>query len=99
MIGTPDEAIAQVERLEKQSKGFGSYLLIHQEWASHAATLRSYELFANYVKPRFQGSTSRLQNASDYAVSRWQELDKRQGDAIQAATDRHAKERANPSAS
>jgi len=99
VIGTPDEAIAQVERLEKQSKGFGSYLLIHQEWASHAATLRSYELFANYVKPRFQGSTSRLQNASDYAVSRWQELDKRQGDAIQAATDRHAKERANPSAS
>ncbi len=99
VIGTPDEAIAQVERLEKQSKGFGSYLLIHQEWASHAATLRSYELFANYVKPRFQGSTSRLQSASDYAVSRWKELDKRQGDAIQAATDRHAKERANASAS
>ena len=28
VIGTPDEAIAQVERLEKQSGGFGSYLLI-----------------------------------------------------------------------
>ncbi len=33
VIGTPDEAIAQVERLEKQSGGFGSYLLIHHEWA------------------------------------------------------------------
>ena len=62
VIGTPDNAIAQVERLEKQSGGFGSYLLIHHEWARHRATLRSYELFANYVKPRFQGSASRLQN-------------------------------------
>jgi limonene 1,2-monooxygenase len=94
VIGTPDEAVAQIERLEKQSGGFGSYLLIHHEWARPAATLRSYELFANYVKPKFQGSTSRLEQARDYARSRWTELDKRQGDAIAAATERHAKERA-----
>jgi limonene 1,2-monooxygenase len=94
VIGTVDEAIAQVERLEKQSGGFGSYLLIHHEWARHEATMRSYELFANHVKPRFQQSTQRLHAASDYAVSRWQELDQRQGAAIQAATDRHAQERA-----
>jgi limonene 1,2-monooxygenase len=95
VIGTPDDAVAQIERLEKQSKGFGSYLLIHQEWAQHAATLKSYELFAAHVKPKFQGSASRLQSASDYATSRWTELNDRQGAAIQAATDRHAKERAD----
>jgi len=94
VIGTVDDAIAQVERLEKQSGGFGSYLLIHHEWARHEATLKSYDLFANHVKPRFQQSTGRLQTASDYAVSRWQELNQRQADAIQAATDRHAAERA-----
>jgi limonene 1,2-monooxygenase len=94
VIGTAEEAVAQIERLEKQSGGFGSYLLIHHEWARPAATLRSYELFANYVKPKFQGSTSRLEQARDYARSRWTELDKRQGDAIAAATERHAKERA-----
>jgi limonene 1,2-monooxygenase len=94
VIGTPEEAIAQVKRLEKQSGGFGSYLLIHHEWARHAATLKSYELFANYVKPPFQGSTVRLQKASNYGVSRWEELDKRLGDAIQAATNRHVKARA-----
>jgi limonene 1,2-monooxygenase len=93
VIGTPDDAIAQVERLEKQSGGFGSYLLIHQEWARHDATLKSYEMFANYVKPKFQGSTSRLEAASDFAISKWSEFDARQGAAIQAATDRHAKER------
>jgi limonene 1,2-monooxygenase len=94
VIGTVEDAIAQVERLEKQSGGFGSYLLIHHEWARHDATLKSYELIANHVKPRFQASTDRLQQASDYAVSRWNELNQRQADAIQAATDRHAKERA-----
>jgi limonene 1,2-monooxygenase len=94
VIGTVDEAIAQLDRLEKQSGGFGCYLLIHHEWARHEATLNSYELFANHVKPRFQNSTQRLRAASAYAVSRWQELDQRQADAIQAATDRHAQERA-----
>jgi limonene 1,2-monooxygenase len=93
VIGTVDDAIAQVERLEKQSGGFGSYLLIHHEWARHDATLKSYELFASHVKPRFQGSTDRLANAREYARSRWSELDKRSGDAIAAASERHAKER------
>jgi limonene 1,2-monooxygenase len=95
VIGTPDEAVAQIERLEKQSGGFGSYLLIHHEWARHEATLKSYELFANHVKPKFQGSTDRLVKATEYARSRWTELNQRQGDAIAAATERHAKERAS----
>lgn len=94
VIGTPDEAIAQIERLDRQSGGFGSYLLMHHEWARPDATLRSYELFARHVMPRFTGSASRLEKARDYGISRWSEFDKRHGDAIAAATERHAKERA-----
>jgi limonene 1,2-monooxygenase len=93
VIGTVEDAIAQVERLEKQSGGFGSYLLIHQEWARHEATKRSYELFADHVIPRFQGSTDRFIAAQEFAISTWNELNGRQADAIQAATDRHAAER------
>jgi limonene 1,2-monooxygenase len=94
VIGTPDDAIAQIERLENQSGGFGAYLLMHHEWARPDATAKSYELLARYVKPRFQGSADRLRQAEEYGRSRWRELDQRQADAIQAATDRHAKERA-----
>jgi len=94
VIGTPDDAIAQIERLDKQSGGFGAYLLMHHEWARPDATANSYELLARYVKPRFQGSADRLRQAEEYGRSRWRELDQRQADAIQAATDRHAKERA-----
>jgi limonene 1,2-monooxygenase len=95
VIGTVDDAVAQIGRLVEQSGGFGSYLLIHHEWARPEATLKSYELFADHVKPSFQGSTDRLKKATDYARARWSELDQRSGDAIQAATERHAKERAD----
>jgi limonene 1,2-monooxygenase len=95
VIGTPDEAIAQVERLDKQSGGFGAYLLMHHEWARPEATTKSYELFARYVKPRFQGSAERLVRAEQYGRARWQELDQRQANAIQEATERHQKERAD----
>jgi limonene 1,2-monooxygenase len=57
-IGTPDDAIAQIERLDKQSNGgFGAYLQLAHDWAAPAAKFRSYELFARHVAPRFQGQS------------------------------------------
>jgi limonene 1,2-monooxygenase len=95
VVGTPDEAIAQIERLEKQSGGFGAYLVMHHEWARPDATARSYELFARHVMPHFQGSARRLAAAADYARSRRTELDQRQAAAIRASTERHAAHRAS----
>ena len=55
-IGTPDDAVAQIERLVKQSNGgFGAYLQLAHDWAAPAAKFRSYELFARHVAPQFQG--------------------------------------------
>ncbi len=55
-IGTVDDAVAQIERLDKQSNGgFGCYLLLAHEWADPAATRRSFELIAQHVFPQFQG--------------------------------------------
>ena len=55
VIGTPDEAVAQVQKLVDQSGGFGALLLMAHEWANPEATRRSYELIAQHVMPRFQG--------------------------------------------
>jgi limonene 1,2-monooxygenase len=55
VVGTPDEAVAQVQKLVDQSGGFGSMLLMAHEWANPEATRRSYELIAQHVMPRFQG--------------------------------------------
>lgn len=52
VIGTPDDCVAQIERLQAQSGGFGCFLQIHVPWADWAETKRSYELIARYVMPR-----------------------------------------------
>ena len=94
VIGTPDEAIAQIERLREQSGGFGCYLLMAHEWANPEATRRSYELFARYVMPRFQNSATRLFAAERWAQQTQAPLDARQAQALQEWTARHAAERA-----
>ena len=45
----------QIERLAKQSGGFGCYMCLAHEWANPEATKRSYELIAQRVFPEFQG--------------------------------------------
>jgi len=68
VIGTPDQAAAQVQRLIDQSGGFGTYLFMANDWADREAMLRSYELFARDVMPRFQGSTPSLVGSRDWAA-------------------------------
>ncbi len=55
VVGTPDDAIAQIERLEAQSGGFGAFLMMDHNWADWAEKKRSYEMFARHVAPKFQG--------------------------------------------
>ncbi|WP_439816039.1 LLM class flavin-dependent oxidoreductase [Zavarzinia sp. CC-PAN008] len=54
VVGTPDDAIAQIERLQEQSGGFGAFLQLGHNWADFDNTKKSYELMARYVFPRFQ---------------------------------------------
>ena len=54
VIGTPEDAIAQIERLQQQSGGFGCFMQLAHNWANWENTKRSYELMARYVAPKFQ---------------------------------------------
>jgi limonene 1,2-monooxygenase len=69
VIGTPEMAIAQIQRLIEQSGGFGTYLFMAHEWADRQATLASYELFAREVMPAFQGSTERAERSRAWAAT------------------------------
>ena len=55
-IGTPDDAIERIKTLVEHTGGFATFLLLAHNAADPAATLRSYELFARYVMPHFQGA-------------------------------------------
>ena len=60
-IGSPDDLIAMIERLQAQSGGFGGFMLQPVDWATREQILSCYELVARYVMPRFQGSLIGLQ--------------------------------------
>ncbi len=68
VIGDPDDAIAQLERLSAQSGGFGCFLQMAVNWADFPATLRSYELFARYVMPRFQQANDARRERMEWAT-------------------------------
>ena len=56
IVGTPEDAIAAIERLQEDAGAFGTFLLNVHDCAPWDATKRSYELFAEYVMPYFQRS-------------------------------------------
>lgn len=96
VIGTPDQAIAQIEELLEQSNGgFGAYLTLSHNWANNQATKKSYELLARHVMPRFQGSVSSLVSAADRAQQARPELAEKQMAAIDEATQRYEAEMAS----
>jgi len=98
VIGTVEDAIAQVDRLRTQSKGFGTFLLMGHEWADTAATRHSYELIARYVAPQFQGSSETLTASRDWAAENRPEFIGAAGNAVMSAIAKHQEEKAAKSA-
>jgi limonene 1,2-monooxygenase len=93
VIGTPQDAIAQITRLYEQSGGFGTYLLIGHDWADPDATARSYELFARLVAPEFRGSLDSLRRTRRRSSERFQPLRDEQSAAIESAKARYEHQR------
>jgi limonene 1,2-monooxygenase len=74
VIGTPEMAIEQLERLIEKTGGFGTYLFLGADLADFPSTLRSYELFAEQVMPHFTGQLGSVQASYDRVVgagSKW----------------------------
>ncbi|MGY1669404.1 LLM class flavin-dependent oxidoreductase [Geodermatophilus sp. SYSU D00710] len=101
VIGTPDDAREQVQRLWDQSGGFGSMLFMGHEWANPQATKRSWELIAQHVMPHFQGGqVSHAQaslNAKEHAMGKREDYAAAQLQAVATMTERYEKEKAGQS--
>src|SRR5437588_2791338 len=92
VIGTPERARAQVQRLWEQSGGFGCMLQMGHEWANPAATKRSAELFAAEVMPHFQGQAQPTLDAAARASAVRHELAQTQLQAIDHMTKKYQDE-------
>lgn len=93
VIGTPERAREQVQRLWDQSGGFGCLLQMGHEWANPAATRRSAELFAAEVMPHFQGQAQPTRDAAERAGQARESLAQSQLDAVAHMTKKYEEEK------
>lgn len=90
VIGTPDDAIAMIERLRKKQGHFGVFLAQHVDWADWDQTRKCYELYARYVMPHFSRADANRRATYDEMNTRNQELLALRRGAAQKAFDQHA---------
>jgi limonene 1,2-monooxygenase len=95
VIGTPDDMIAQLDRLQKHSGGFGCFLDMAHNWADFAETKRSYELIARYVLPKFTNQLAPRQLANAWAKSKHTEFAELRRQAAEKVSAAPAKAAAN----
>ena len=84
-VGTPDDLIANIRRLDEESGGFGGLLIRVTEWGTREQVLHSYELVARYVMPQFQGSLVNLKTSQAWAVEAREELKVQRNKAMERA--------------
>ncbi len=98
VIGTPDDAIAQIERLQKKVGEFGAFVQLAHNWADFENTKKSYELWQRYVAPFFRGANRNRVDSLQWASDNATEF---MGAAMKAATEmiqKHEAERAEKKA-
>ena len=68
LVGSVDTVTRGIRKLRELSAGgFGGLLFRAHEWANREQTLKSYELFARHVMPRFQGSADAPRASNEWA--------------------------------
>jgi limonene 1,2-monooxygenase len=87
IVGTPDDCIAGIQRLQELSGGFGKFMIRVEDWAPRAKVLNSYELLARYVMPQFQGSLAGITASNHWARSKREDLQVNRLAGLKAASD------------
>ena len=96
VVGTPDDAIAQIRRLEVKVPDFGCILMLDKNWSTQGDKKQSMEMMMRYVLPAINGANYNRQRSFDWA------RENRDGfiDVIQTATkrafDKHAAQIVQP---
>ena len=67
VVGTPDDAIAQIQRLQKKQGEFGCFLQLAHNWANFENTKKSYELWQRHVTPAINGANVARETALNWA--------------------------------
>lgn len=74
VIGTPEDAVAMINRLRGKQGQFGVFLAQHTDWADWDQTMKSYELYARYVMPHFSNANVNRTTTYDVMAARADEF-------------------------
>jgi limonene 1,2-monooxygenase len=92
VCGTPDDAIALIERLQDKQGAFGAFLHQAHNWADFEATKRSYELYARYVMPHFSRASEARAASYQWCGDNRTEFSAKRNAAAKAMFDKHEAE-------
>ncbi|MGC2411842.1 MAG: LLM class flavin-dependent oxidoreductase [Stellaceae bacterium] len=92
VCGTPDDAIALIERLQDKQGTFGAFLHQAHNWADWEATKRSYELYARYVMPHFSRASTPRAASYQWCGDNRDEFSAKRNAAAKAMFDKHEAE-------
>lgn len=67
VVGTPEDAIAQIKRLQAKQGEFGCFLQLAHNWADFENTKKSYELWQRHVTPVINKSNVARETALQWA--------------------------------
>jgi limonene 1,2-monooxygenase len=93
VIGTPDDAVARIEALERQSGGFGTILLLAHDCADPTRTLESYSLFARHVMSQINQTNRNRHQSLDWFESNSARIVGELRDALGKTVEAHEAER------
>lgn len=94
VVGTPEDAIEQIRRLEEKVPDFGCLLLLDKNWTSTEHKQRSLEMMARYVLPVINGDNSNRQRSFDWARENRQYFTDVITGATKKAFEKHEREQA-----
>lgn len=92
VIGTPDDAIALIQRLYDKQGDFGVFLQQVHNWADFEETKRSYELYQRYVIPHFSKMNQPRIESFDWCANNRELLTEKRTTAAKLMFDKHESE-------
>jgi limonene 1,2-monooxygenase len=93
VIGTVDDAVEQLERYWAKTGGFGCMLILAHEWASPEATMKSFELIARQVAPRFAARNDRRERSYYWMGDHVEAFTRARESAMELAIKKHEQAR------
>jgi limonene 1,2-monooxygenase len=93
VIGTPDDFVAQMERLSEQSGGFGTFLNLDNHWADWGDTKRSYELIGRFAIPKINKLNENRVRSEEFLRNNHAKFRGELDAAVKAKLEAYAKEK------